>query len=475
MSTFSGLNAAYSGLVAARQGLDVVGQNIVNAGTEGYTRQRVQTSAVGALGASTSFSLPRPGDGVAVTGIARLGDVYLDDRVQAALGQSSYWNTMSTIRDGLEASLNEPGENGLSSQLHSFWGAWQDLANQSGESAPASVLLEQGRVLASQIADGYHNAQAQWSSTRAQAEGMVGTLNATAEQIARLNGQIRSTIAAGGSANELIDQRSVLVEQASALAGATVVYNDDNTVNVIVGGSPLVAGTTARQLELSGASTMEAAAADPVALVWSHRPGQPVPLDAGQLGAALAAMAPAATDGSRSGGAIAEQAEMYNRMATALADAVNPVHEGGVTPGGSAGGPFFAVASTGPAALGLSVVPSDVSQIATALPGEGGKGGGNADLIAQIGAQPGSPDDLWAGFVVATGVATSAADQQYKLSSQATTIAQNLRSSQSAVDTDEELTNMLALQRAYQGAARVMTAVDEALDVLINHTGLVGR
>ncbi|MEB0002317.1 flagellar basal body protein, partial [Cryobacterium sp. RTC2.1] len=49
MSTFGGLNTAYTGLVAARQGLDVVGQNIANAGTEGYTRQRVTTSSVDAV------------------------------------------------------------------------------------------------------------------------------------------------------------------------------------------------------------------------------------------------------------------------------------------------------------------------------------------------------------------------------------------------------------------------------------------
>jgi flagellar hook-associated protein 1 FlgK len=43
------------------------------------------------------------------------------------------------------------------------------------------------------------------------------------------------------------------------------------------------------------------------------------------------------------------------------------------------------------------------------------------------------------------------------------------------VDFDEENVNILAAQRAYQAAARVMSAIDEALDVLINRTGLVGR
>jgi len=53
--------------------------------------------------------------------------------------------------------------------------------------------------------------------------------------------------------------------------------------------------------------------------------------------------------------------------------------------------------------------------------------------------------------------------------------AENLQRSNASVDLDEEMTNILAYQRAYQGAARVLTAVDEMLDTLINRTGLVGR
>ncbi|MGH1550130.1 flagellar basal body protein [Leifsonia poae] len=56
MSTFSGLNTAYTGLVAAKAGLDVVGQNLVNANTAGYTRQRVNTSGVPALNTVGLFS-----------------------------------------------------------------------------------------------------------------------------------------------------------------------------------------------------------------------------------------------------------------------------------------------------------------------------------------------------------------------------------------------------------------------------------
>ena len=67
MSTFSGLNTAASGLAAARRGMDVVGQNIANQKTEGYTRQRVQTSAIAAIAQTGRFSVgAQPGHGVSI-------------------------------------------------------------------------------------------------------------------------------------------------------------------------------------------------------------------------------------------------------------------------------------------------------------------------------------------------------------------------------------------------------------------------
>ena len=81
MSTFSGIGTAASALAAARRGMDVVGQNIANQNTEGYTRQRVTAHAVDPVVQLGRFSTAvGPGHGVAVTGIARLGDSILDSR-----------------------------------------------------------------------------------------------------------------------------------------------------------------------------------------------------------------------------------------------------------------------------------------------------------------------------------------------------------------------------------------------------------
>ena len=102
MSSFSGLNTAASGLAAARRAMDVVGQNIANQTTAGYTRQRVSTEAVGAIPNRFSTGVVA-GQGVAVTGIERLGDAVLDARVRDTLAVSGFWSTRAVAVTTAEA------------------------------------------------------------------------------------------------------------------------------------------------------------------------------------------------------------------------------------------------------------------------------------------------------------------------------------------------------------------------------------
>jgi flagellar hook-associated protein 1 FlgK len=474
VSTFSGLNTAYSAMTAARRGLDVVGQNIANATTEGYTRQRVTTSSVGSVAQVGPLSAPlQVGQGVSVDGIARLGNIFLDARVRDSAATSGYWavraNTMST----LEASLQEPGANGLSTRLQEFWAGWQDLANRPGESAPAGIVLERAGMMTSQIASGYKAIDNQWTQLRNELSGMASELNDTAAQVADINGRIRAAQAAGSSINELLDHRNKLTTTIAALTGATVRNLDDGTAEVLIGGNAIVSGDKFRPVTVLGSAHLAGASTDQVRLEWAHRPGHTVTLDAGEMAGAISMLAPANASGT--GGALAEAAEQYNQFATELANSVNAVHSAGFTTAGNAGGDFFALDAALPAALGLSVIPTDVSGIATSTSAADPLSGANADAIAAIGMGTNSPDRLWSAFVTRTGVASRADMQQAMLGELAASAAVGNQLAHASVDLDEENIAMLTYQVAYQGAARVMTAIDELLDTLINRTGVVGR
>ncbi|KPN18244.1 flagellar hook-associated protein FlgK [Arthrobacter sp. Edens01] len=466
MSTFSGLNTAYTGLSAARKGLDVVGQNIANVNTPGYTRQRVTTSAMGGAAITGKFATgARVGQGVSVDGIARLGSMQLDTRVRATAAASGFSAIRANALAGLETSLNEPGKNGISASLTEFWAAWQGVANKPGNEAAATALIGQATTLASQISTGYKAVEEQWTGAYKQLKDMEAELNGTASQIASLNAQIRTVQASGGTANELIDQRNALTTTIAALAGGTVRESDNGMVDVLIDGNAIVSGDIVRPVQVAGGIKMGDEAPR---LEWSHRPGTNMAAS-GEIAGALSVLAPAAD-----GGILASAAEGYNNFAKSLATAVNGAHNGGINTKGDVVGDFFSH-GTDPAAKSLTVVAKSASDIATGAVDMGNLDNSVADKIAQLGTAAKSPDAEWANFVSGIGASTRVEMQQAELAGVAASAAIDMQLSNSSVDLDEENLNLLAYQHAYQGAARVMTAIDEMLDTLINRTGIVGR
>ncbi len=469
MSTFSGLNTAASGLAAARRAMDVVGQNIANQNTVGYTRQRVMTQAITPPGVVGGFqTTPVPGQGVSVISIARAGDLVLDARVRDTLSASGYWSTRALAATTAEAALAEPTKEGLAARLSEFWAGWQDLANTPDSGAAAAVVIESGKELASHLAGGYRAVTDQWSQVRGTVDRTVADVNAAAVQLASLNRDIREALAAGRSANELIDQRGVLAEDLAGTVGSIATIEADGTMTVRVDGNALVSGDHARQLQTGGAASMEAGTR--VTLTWADAPTVPIALGGGELGGMLSVLAPASE-----GGTLASLADAYNRVATSLVTALNAQHNAGVTAGGAPGGDFFAIDPAGPAAAGVRVVVGSAADLALGAPGAGGHDTTNADAISQLGRGAGSPDRVWGDSVATFAVHTAGDVQRARLADTTAITAASARQSVSAVDGDEETINLVTYQAAYQAAARVVTAVDEALDTVINRMGLVGR
>jgi flagellar hook-associated protein 1 FlgK len=474
ISTLGALQSAYSGLAAAQMGIDVTGQNIDNSDTTGYIREEVEQSALGApaqVGPATG-SL-QPGQGVAVTGIVQLGSSLLDAQVRTTNASAGYSGTVSSALTQIETTLGEPSTDAISGQLQSFWSAWQDVSNQPGSEAPAGALLGQANTLVTQISSAYQSVDQQWSDTNSDLTAKVGQLNSDASQVAQLNGQIESTLASGGDANELIDARNNAVADMATLAGATVTQNSNGTINVSIGGSNMVQGTTSRTLEVTGTTSLEGTSTNPVQLVWSDQTSGPaLNPTTGAIAGDLSLLAPA--DATGNGGAYAETAAQLNTLASSLASQVNAVSETGATSTGATGQDFFALASGVPAALGLSVIPTSASGIAVANPSLGSADGSVADEISQLGSASGSPDAGWSSFIVSLGTASQTATQQSTLDQSAQSAATTAQQSQESVDLDQESMNLIAYQHAYEGSARVMTTLDDMLDQLINHTGIVG-
>jgi flagellar hook-associated protein 1 FlgK len=134
---------------------------------------------------------------------------------------------------------------------------------------------------------------------------------------------------------------------------------------------------------------------------------------------------------------------------------------------------------TGTTAATIAVAFSDGADIAasTIAPtgGVASLNGSNADTMSALGTVSGGPDGLYQSLVVSLGYSTQAANQSAQTQDSFNSSISSQIDSESGVNIDEEMANLLTYQRAYEAAARVLTAIDEALATLINRTGLVGR
>ena len=466
MSGFSSLNTAVTGLAAAQRAMDVAGQNIVNANTPGYSRQRVQLAEVASATSSSFFTGGGTGvAGVTVAGVARIRDVFVEGARAAAGARQASLTSQTAALTGAQQLLGEPGTTGLQATMDAFYSAWHDLANNPADVAAGSVVLQRGSAVTDQLHTLANGIAGQWTTARASLEDTLSQANQAARDLADVNAKISAGLVAGRPVNELMDQRDQLARNLGTLIGAVATPGQDGQVSVSVNGVAIVAGTTAQQFTVAGATTLGGASADPPRLMWGTTT---VPVDSGSAAGYLAVLG---TD-------LPSLASRVDGVATSLRDIVNTVHATGFAKDGSPGGAFFA----GTDALSLTVVPTSPDQLAI-TPAAGTVDGSVAmsigdlsdDRVAETTLGRPGPSVQWRDLTTLLGVRVQSLKNAGEVQDSVVAAADAAVQADAGVNLDEEMTNMLQYQRAYQAAARVVTTVDELLDTLVNRTGTVGR
>lgn len=456
MATFDGLSVALSGLTAQRRLLDVAGQNVANANTEGYSRQRVLLTSVGGPTVPGIWSGSAFTGGVRADGVDRLRDALLEVRGQQAHSVLQDLSATSTVLGQVEQLFPEPSDDGLSAQLSSLWSAFHDLANQPGDLGTRSALLQRAGAVADWLGGAAAELSTLSDATTSQARGLVDEVNGLARQVAGLNDAIARGSDAGLPVNELSDQRDLLALQLADLVGGVSTAAPDGSLRISVGGAALVEGATARPLALAGAGTG-------LGLVWPD--GTAAQPSGGELRGMVDAVRTA----------IPAWTARLDTVAAQLATQVNGLHTTGFDLDGLAGGAFF----TGTTAATLRVALTDPRRVAASgvAPGPGGPSldTGVANALAGIGASATGPDAVYTSLVTDLGLTVQGLQRRVGTQETVTTGIDRARESHSGVDIDEEMASIVVFQRAYEASSRVLTSVDQALDTLINRTGLVGR
>ncbi len=437
-STFVGLETTLRGLLAEQYSVDTTSHNIANANTPGYSRQVAdlsETQSYNFLPGTEGATTASIGTGVTVSQFERIRNTFLDAQYRAQGMQVGYQQQRSQLLNQLQSGLNEPGANGISTQLSKFWDAWSAVSNDPSNQAARQALVDQAsnltttfQTLSTQLQSDKSQAVAQYAAIT----GSNGQVEQIATQIASLNQAIQAANQAGGQApNDLLDQRDTLLDQLSQLGQVSVQDLGGGSIQVNLGdaANPLVSGST---------------------VDWPQALTNP----GGQLGALL--------DFSKTGGTVDTYMSQLNAAAKSLADAVNAIH----TTGTPAGVKFFTyTAGSEAGTLSVAVTPSQV------VTSTSGAADDNNIALAISQLRGTSPDTSYNALVTQIGADTQdATTAQQNASTLLSSIDAN-RQSVSGVSLDEEMSNLQRFQQGYEASAQAMNTLDSMLDELINKVG----
>lgn len=322
----SALNIGSQALNANLSALQVIGHNIANVNTAGYSRQTVEMRSAG-YQSMGGFYL---GKGVELGTVARMHDAYLTREAQLSSSVASADSERMARLAQLE-NIFPTGESGLGAAMNDLLNAWSDVASAPTNMAARSVVIGRGEEIASRLRDTAGQLDILTTSARQQVGDTVNNINRLAADIAKINQTILENQGNAGEPNDLLDQRDQLIGELSKLVQVSTVNADDGRINVFVAGSqPLVLGSGAARLAVvpdsidgsqqriqfqQGSSTME--------------------LSGSALGGKLGGVVQFIDEDLK------DVTNQIGRMALALATTVNTQHALGVNLQGGTGEPFF--------------------------------------------------------------------------------------------------------------------------------------
>jgi flagellar hook-associated protein 1 len=528
-STFHSLETARRSLFTQQTALSTVGHNIANANTEGYSRQVVNMTAsrpIEAVGLMSSNAPGQLGTGVEFTSITRVREKFLDDQFRNESKSLGSWTVQSDTLDKLESIMNEPSETGIRTVLDNFWKAWSDLANNPSDVTGLKIVRENGMALAeafnytSKKLEDLGNDLTNNVSIKAQ------EINSMLTSISSLNGEIQRIEGLGNDANDLRDQRDLLTDKLSKNLNISVQETPQGyTINM--GGTNLVTGQTVTPVTVDSLedaySTGTLNSGEVYGMFYSRdtyvadyksqldtlantiaNGEMQVKVPKGSVLPVGSTVTQVNSDGTYTSISITDANKEITDAEgiTLLVDGLNGLQKLGfaTTDTLQQGIDFFTfkTGSTEITAASITVNPiivQDPSRIATSMRTEGTgaatkviKGNNTLALITSElkntnftfplsgGSNlKGTIDDYFGSIVGQLGVQSQEATRQLNNQNSLVTQVDGNRQSVSGVSLDEEMSNMIMFQHAYNSAARFMTTIDQILDKVINSMGVVGR
>jgi len=475
--SFFGLNVARSGLFASQRALTVTGHNIANANTPGYSRQRVEI--VQSLPTVLPGGQGMLGSGVDTQHISNIRNEFLDYKYWSENQSYGEWNARSGVLETIETIVNEPTDSGIRTVMDQYFAALQELSTKPEDLTVRALVRERGIALSETINLMGSQLEKLQSDLDFEIKTVVDEINGYADQLAKLNEQIFRYELGGNKANDLRDQRTLVLDKLSELVPVDAYEDSQGRMQVMLKGKLLVSHITANHLTTEqrayGDKNNESDVENLSDVVWAD--GSAFIADGGKL-RGLLDMRDSSSDNNKG---VPYYLEKLNHFAKTFAEQVNSIHREGYGIDGTTGIDFFEMDETATSLKVSEAIDLDLNAIAASstyagLPGDGS----NALKMNQLKDDAnmfawGKPGDFMKSLIANLGVD---AQQAIRVSSNQSALLEQTdinRQSVSGVSLDEEMANMVKFQHAYNANARMITTIDEMIDVLVNKMGLVGR
>lgn len=518
-STFMGLEISRRGMMTQQSALYTIGQNVANASTPGYSRQRVnfvQTEAFPSIGMDREQIPGQMGTGVKADSIQRVREGFLDVQFRGESSRLGYWQSRSEAMGKLESIMNEPSDSGLANTMDKFWQSLQDLAVNPTNSGARSVVRQRGEAVVDTFNYLSNSLASIQKDQKSQVDITVKEANSILYQIDQVNKQIGSVEPHGYLPNDLYDERDRLIDQLSSIMNVKVDYvkNGGNSDPQAEGRATIkLVGDTGNELGIllgsAGYSEVKVNYDGVEQSVKTISVGTTV-IDFSKMNSsgklrALIESTGYEKDGQATG-IYKDMLTELDRLAYTFADEFNKQHEAGFTPNDiteykkdpsyiKSDIPFFADSENGTfVQAGFASRIQVAQQIKDSLDNIATAGGTdisnavlgdatNANALANVFDQKFAyKKDEQADFRMyyqnVIGSMGVVSQESTRLTQNSASLQQSVnekRQSVSSVSLDEEMTNMIQFQQAYNASARMITMQDQMLDKIINGMGTGGR
>ena len=460
------LNSGKTSLEVNQKTIEIIGNNVSNMNTPGYSKQSAQLTPVPTLTFGDFFI----GQGVKVSNVLRAHDDFITNQLQSKSVGLGFANGQTEALTQLEGVFNITNNN-IATNIDNFFNSWKQLTTDPSDLTLRSTVIQQGNILASSFNNAANDLDTITKNLNNTLTSDISTLNSKISQIASLNDQIYTTEIGGQSNNSARDQREQLAQQLAQSLGANT-YTDNRGMLAVQlpGGLPLVQGTTAMtlQADTSGSNvTLQLNAAGTVRNLGVSSVG-------GEIQGLLTVRdqtIPAAKHN-------------LDTLASEISTQVNLQHAAGTGLDNSTGLNFFSDPALLPsppdqAARDMKVTLTDPNQLAaaavptppatTVAPGDNR----NALIMSNLGTSyliggTDTFDSYYASTTARIGLAANQNSLAVSGSTDAVNQLQNLRESVAGVSLDEEMINMIQYQRGFQSSAKYLSTVDDMLNTLIS-------